>query len=137
MRIARRALGADALIEERDLREAVLPRCSAAVLLDVLLYLAPSDADQVMRKATGALEPGGVLLMREPDARTGWAFRLTQLSARFDAAMRGNFATRLHYRSAAEWRAQLEGLGLRVESEPMSERTPFANVLFTARKIRA
>ena len=132
--IARRALGADAVVEQRDLREAVFPRCAAAVLLDVLCYLAPKEADEVMRKAAEALEPGGVLLMGEPDASARFAFQLTRLSAWFDAATRGSAGSRTHYRGAAEWRTQLEGLGFSVETEPMSKGTPFANVLFVARK---
>lgn len=132
--IARRALGADAFIEQRDLRQAVFPRCSAIAALDVLYYLERKDADQVIRKAADALEPAGVLLIREPDSAAGVTFQLTRLSAWFDAAVRGNAGGSRNYRSAAEWRAQLEGLGLRVDAEPMSQGTPFANVLFAAHK---
>jgi hypothetical protein len=101
-------------------------------LIDVLLYL--PEPDLVLRAAADALAPGGVLVIREPDAAAGFAFGLTRLSAWFDAATRGRAGTRRHYRSAAEWRAQLEGLGFSVEAEPMSRGTPFANVLFLCKK---
>lgn len=130
--IARRALGDNAVVEQRDLLEAEFPRpCAAVALIDVLLYL--PQPERVLRAAADALGPGGMLLVREPDASGGLAFQLTRLSARFDAATRGRFGG-LRYRSAAEWHAQLTTLGLSVEARPMSERTPFANVLFVARK---
>ena len=132
MDIARRALGTDGVVEQRDLRELGFPQgCAAVALIDVLLYL--PEPERVLRAAADALAPDGALLVREPDASGGLAFQLTRLSARFDAATRGRFGG-LHYRSATEWHAQLTALGLSVEARPMSERTPFANVLFVARK---
>ena len=131
--VARRALGAEALIEQRDLRELQFPQgCAAVALIDVLLYLPEPHA--VLHSAANALAPGGVLLIREPDADAGFAFGLTRLSSWFDALARGTSRARRNYRSAAQWRAQLEGLGFSVESEPMSRRTPFANVLFLCKK---
>jgi trans-aconitate methyltransferase len=131
--IARRALGKDAVIEERDLRELDFPQgCAAVALIDVLLYLPEPDA--VLHAAAHALAPGGVLLVREPDADAGFAFAFTRLSSWFDAWARGTSRARRNYRSAAEWRAQLEGLGFSVETEPMSSGTPFANVLFICKK---
>jgi hypothetical protein len=135
---ARRALGGAAQIEQRDLRghDFVSP-CSVVVMIDVLLYLADCEPERVIRKAAAALEPGGLLVLREADAGAGLAFRLTQCSAWFDAAARGRFGERMHCRSAAQWVAQLARQGLAVEAEPMSRGTPFANVLFVARKAAA
>jgi hypothetical protein len=58
---------------------------------------------------------------------------MTRWSERVAAAARGDFGP-LRYRGARRWSAALEALGLTVRSEPMSRGTPFANVLFTARK---
>lgn len=133
--VARRALGGAAQVEQRDLREHDIPRpCSVIVMLDVLLYLADGEPERVIRKAADALAPGGLLLLREADAGAGFAFRLTQLSAWLDAAARGRFGERVHCRSAAHWRAELTRQGFAVEVQPMSQGTPFANVLFVARK---
>lgn len=133
MSIARRALGTDAVIEQRDLRELEFPRrCAAVALIDVLLYL--PEPDRVLHAAAHAVAPGGVLLVREPDAGAGLAFAFTRLSSWFDALARGRSRARRNYRSAAQWRAQLEGLGFNVEAEPMSSGTPFANLLFVCRK---
>ena len=131
--IARRALGTDAVIEERDLRKLDFPqRCAAIALIDVLLYL--PEPDPVLHAAADALAPGGVLLIREPDAGAGLAFAFTRLSSWFDALTRGRSSAPIRYRPAGYWREQLEGLGFSVEAEPMSSGTPFANVLFVCKK---
>lgn len=135
---ARRALGRAAQIDERDLREHDFLRpCSVVLMIDVLLFLADGEPERVIRKAAAALEPGGLLVLREADAGAGLAFRLTQCSAWFDAATRGRFRERLHFRSTAHWTAELARQGFAVRAEPMSQGTPFANVLFVARKVSA
>ena len=83
------------------------------VLLDVLLYLDEAEQERVIEQAAAALEPGGLLLLREADAGAGFAFRLTKWSERLDAALRGKFAQQLHYRSAAHWIAELASTRLR------------------------
>jgi SAM-dependent methyltransferase len=133
VRAARRALEGRAHIALRDAREAEFPRCTAIVMLDLMLYLREAQQDRLLEKAASALDPGGVLLLREADAGAGPAFGVTRWSERIASAARGDFSPRC-YRSASRWVAVLEGLGLAVDSEPMSQGTPFANVLFTARK---
>ena len=50
--------------------------------------------------------------------------------------MRGHRVTPVYGRTLALWVAQLESLGFDVQSLPMSQGTPFANVLLTARVAR-
>jgi len=133
-RAARRALGAGAEVYLGDLRNLDLQRSSVIVILDVLLFLRKEEQQCVLERAAGALEPGGVLLLREADAGAGFAFRVTKWAERIACALRGEFGKQLHYRSAVEWIAELRGRGFSVGAEPMSEGTPFANVLFVARK---
>lgn len=132
--IARQALDGRASITLEDVRDATLPRCTAVTLLDVLFYLEPEAQTQVLQRAAAALEPGGVLLLREADAARGLAFRVTRWGERALEAVRGRPFRDLHYRTAGEWAALLESLGLSVHPEPMSEGTPFANVLFICTK---
>lgn len=133
--IARQALGAGVEVEQRDLRGLELPRpCSVITMIDVLLYLPESEPQRLIREAAEALHPGGVLLLREPDAGAGFAFRLTQFGSWFDALTRGRWRAPIHYRRAAHWSAVLASAGFRVEPQPMSRGTPFANILFVARK---
>lgn len=136
---ARRAFGGDAQLDHRDLRESELAfePCSVIVLLDVLFYLGEADQARLMDKAVAALERDGVLLMREADAGAGAAFAMTKWSERIACALRGRPGQRLHYRSAAQWTQELSARGLRVDATPMSAGTPFANILFIARKVSA
>jgi len=134
VRIARAALGSDAHLEARNLLDFDFPPSAAIVLLDVLLYLREDEQQRALGKAAAALASGGVLLLREADAGAGVAYGLSQLSERLLEALRGRPFARLRYRRAAEWAGLLESLGFRVAMEPMSEGTPFANVLFVCKK---
>jgi SAM-dependent methyltransferase len=132
--VAQRALVNQAQVTRHDIRDAVLPPCSAVVLLDVLMYLEERDQLRVLQKAAAALEPGGLLLVREADAGAGFAFLVTRWSERLLEILRGRLRNRLHYRSAIQWAGLLESLGFSVGVESMSAGTPFANMLFVARK---
>jgi SAM-dependent methyltransferase len=134
---ARRALGGDARVDRRDLRGLDFEPCSVIVLVDVLFYLGEADQNRLMDKAAAALQHGGLLLVREADASAGIAFAITKWSERLACALRGRPGQRLHYRSAAQWMAELSARGLHVEARPMSTGTPFANILFVARKVSA
>ena len=131
---ARCALGSSAQVILGDLRDVVLRPSSVIVILDVLLYLGESEQRRMLDRVAAALEPGGLLLLREADASAGFAFRVTKWSERIAGAMRGQFRQPLHYRGAIQWIAELAERGFTVDAEPMSEGTPFANVLFTARR---
>ena len=134
VQVARRALGEGVRVDAGDVRHLDFPPCSAIVLLDVLFYLGGDEQSRVLERAARALKPGGLLLLREPDADSGFRFRVTQWSERLLEAGRGHLRNRLHYRGARSWCSLFERLGFAVESEPMSAGTPFANVLFVARK---
>lgn len=133
VRAARLALG-DVRVDQGDLRALDLPPCSVITILDVLFYLTREEQQRLLDKAAAALEPGGLLLVRETDAGGGFAFAMSWWSERFASALRGNFRQREHYRSAVEWTAELENRGFSVDVQPMSEGTPFSNFLFVARK---
>jgi hypothetical protein len=76
-----------------------------------------------------------VLLLREADTAAGFAYQLTRWGARLSAMGTGGLWPKIHCRGAAEWASLLEALGFSVAAaEPMSAGTPFANVLFVARK---
>ena len=134
VRAARNALGVDVEIAQGDLRRLELRPCAAIAILDVMLYLDEAEQLHLLDRVAAALEPGGLLLLREADAGAGFAFHVTRWSERIACAMCGDFARPLRYRSAIQWIAELERRGLAVRAEPMSEGTPFANVLFIARK---
>lgn len=131
---AQQALHGKACVEQGDIRCTDLPPSAAIVILDVLLYLSGDEQQRLLERAARALQPGGVLLLREADAAAGLRFGVTQWSARVADIGHGGLYRKLHYRSALHWAAILRGLGLSVRAQPMSAGTPFANVLFVARK---
>ncbi len=132
---ANKALGVKAAIKQGDIRTVELPPCSAVIILDVLLYLRATEQQQTLQRIFQAIQPGGVLLLREANAAGGWRFYITRMAEQIMCLWRGQGWLSLHYRSKAEWIALLEELGYCVECMPMSQGTPFANVLFRATRI--
>jgi SAM-dependent methyltransferase len=133
-RTAQAALGDGATVVRGDIREVPLPRSTAIVILDVLLYLGRDDQARVLARCAEALEPGGVLVLREADAGAGVRFSVTRWAERAACWSRGQWRQPLLYRPAPEWAALLGGLGFTVAMTPMSSGTPFGNVLFVARR---
>lgn len=134
VRAARHALGDDGEVLHGDLTGTPVPACDTAVLLDVLHYLPAAEQEELLSRVVDALEPGGVLLMRDADAGAGWRFALTRAAERLCAVARGHLRQQFHYRSADAWAALLRRHGLEVDSAPLSEGTPFGNVLLVGRK---
>ena len=96
-------------------------------------YIDPSAQAELLRRVREALVPGGVLILRVADATAGLRFRITEAVDLAATRLRGSRVKRLHSVPLAERRRQLESLGFTVEERPMSEGTPFANVLLSAR----
>ncbi|MCU0224523.1 MAG: DUF2062 domain-containing protein [Acidobacteria bacterium] len=132
--IAARALGGRAVIEVGDALEIPLVPYRTATLFDVLHYLPPADQERLLRRVVAGLEPGGTLIVREADARASLRFAITRLAERLRSILRGRPRQTLAYRGAAEWAALLVGLGLEVDSRPMSGGVPFENVLLVGRR---
>ncbi len=121
----RAALGGAATFVCADMRSAAFPDADAIVILDALHYISPAQQDRVLVRARAALHDGGSLLLR------GFGF-----SAWLDRAvmgLRGGGFGPLAGRPLALWVECLKLLGFEVDSEPMSGRLPFANVLLVAR----
>src|SRR5258706_7587987 len=76
VQVARRALGSNAQVAQGDLSDLDLPPTSVIVMLDVLFYMDAPSQDRLLAKAAAALEPGGLLLVRETDAGAGFAFHV-------------------------------------------------------------
>ncbi|HXZ86754.1 MAG TPA: class I SAM-dependent methyltransferase [Myxococcota bacterium] len=117
-----------------DLRLAELPESDVVVAIDVIHYLERVEQERLLARVARALAPGGVFLLRVCDAAAGWRALLTRLGDRLGTLSKLGRAGPLQLRSAAEWRSLLEAHGLETELVPMSAGTPFANVLFTARR---
>jgi SAM-dependent methyltransferase len=136
VRRARLALGAEAEIEEADLRVARVTPSDVIVLLDVVHYLEPPAQDRLLAAIAAALPPKGLLLMRVGDVTAGIPALLTRIIDHLVTLARGSGLHPFHCRTVPQWVAALERLGFAVDAEPKSEGTPFANVLLVARKHR-
>ncbi|MEO5671289.1 MAG: class I SAM-dependent methyltransferase [Ramlibacter sp.] len=116
-----------------DMREADFDRADAVVILDVLHYVSIADQDRVLQRVRAALGPGGVLLLRIGDAAGGLRFMTSYWVDAVVTTLRGHRMTRLHCRTLAQWQEALRTLGFDVQVQPMSQGTPFANVMLVAR----
>jgi uncharacterized protein (DUF2062 family)/trans-aconitate methyltransferase len=134
VRSAREALGSDAQIEEADVRGVGVRRSDAVLLFDVLQMLPRDAQDALIAHVAGALEPGGILIVREADRAGGWRFRIISLANWLKGVFEGTLLRRFHFRSVAEWTQALEACGFSVRSFSLREHTALANVLIEARK---
>jgi SAM-dependent methyltransferase len=131
---ARASLGSDGVeFVCGDMRSTPFPEADVAVLLDVLHYVGLADQNAVLAKVRRALSPGGVLLLRVADATFSRRFAFSRWVDAAVMLVRHRRVLPQSGRVLPEWIAQLESLGFEVRSQPMSQGTPFANVLLVAR----
>jgi SAM-dependent methyltransferase len=115
-----------------DMCTAELPPTDLVVILDVLHYVDLEAQESVLRRVRNALQPGGRLLLRIGDADSRRGFAISQWVDRTVTRIRGHRVSPTWGRPLREWMDLLQGLGFTVQSIPMSEGTPFANVLLVA-----
>lgn len=117
-----------------DMCVADFGEADAVVILDVLHYVPVTAQDDVLRRVRDALVPGGVLLLRVGDASAGLPFRISNWVDFLVTTLRGHRLATLHCRPLAEWERVLTSLGFTVQAQPMSQGTPFANVMLVAQR---
>jgi uncharacterized protein (DUF2062 family)/SAM-dependent methyltransferase len=134
--VARVAAGDRARFEVGDLGSFEFLPCDTILLIDVLHYL-PADAqDELLARASRALEPGGRLLLRDVDG-AGPKSLLTRGLERIATATGWHLKkSNLCFRPAATWLRVLEREGLAFSVRGASRGTPFSNVLVVAERAR-
>jgi 2-polyprenyl-3-methyl-5-hydroxy-6-metoxy-1,4-benzoquinol methylase len=135
VRRAQQALSGQAerfTFEVGDMCRTPFGQAQAVVILDVLHYVPYAAQDDVLRRVRETLTPQGVLILRVGDAAAGLGFKVSNWVDSVVTLARGHRLTRLYCRPLSDWVAALTRLGFRVESKPMSQGTPFANVLLLA-----
>lgn len=140
-----------------DMRQAVLPPCDLVTIFDVLHYVDHADQAAVLTRVREALAAGaegaaparpdkaspaaaasaarrnpGRLLLRVGDQAQARGFAVSQWVDRVVTRIRGHGVPPTWGRPVAGWVALLESLGFSVQPVPMSQGTPFANVLLVA-----
>lgn len=123
--------------ECNDMRRAVLPPCELVVILDVLHYVDHAAQQAVLTRVRDALLQGRRelprrLLLRVGDAASRRGFAVSQWVDRAVTLVRGHRVPPTWGRPLAAWVALLQELGFTVQAVPMSQGTPFANVLLVA-----
>lgn len=129
-------LSARARLVVGDARAMALPPSDVAVIFDVLHYIDFAAQEAVLARVADSVVDGGRLLLRVGDAEAGWRFRVTLLGDWLITLVRGTPWPRFWTRPLRQWIALLQRLGFEVAPQPMSEGTPFANVLLVATRRR-
>ncbi len=133
---AQQALAAHAdrfTFEVGDMCSTAFYKAQVVVILDVLHYVPYAAQDEVLARVRNALAPKGLLILRIGDADGGLRFTVSNWIDRLIFFARGHSTSKLYCRSKDEWIAVLKKLGFNVEAKPMSQGTPFSNVLLIAR----
>lgn len=107
-------------------------KSQAVVILDVLHYVPYAAQDDILDRVRESLLPSGVLILRIGDAAGGLGFKISNWVDNIVFFVRGHSQSRLYCRTLTQWMDVLTKLGFTVESKPMSQGTPFANVLLVA-----
>lgn len=108
-------------------------KTDAVVILDVLHYIPIAAQNEVLKRVKAALTEQGVLLLRVGDADGGLPFKISNWVDFVVTTIRGHRNAELYCRPLSAWKKCLEELGFTVTAIPMSEGTPFANVLLEAK----
>lgn len=130
---ARDALGDTVEFTLGDICHTPFGQADVIVILDVLHYIDLAAQEDVLRRCRAALSADGVLLLRIGDAAGGLPFRISNWVDHTITFVRGHRVARFSCRSVAQWCDALSALGFCVAPLPMSQGTPFANVLLVAR----
>jgi 2-polyprenyl-3-methyl-5-hydroxy-6-metoxy-1,4-benzoquinol methylase len=121
--IARRATAAlePRLSFRNDIAAALAEDRYAAIVIVDVLYLLPAEAQQdLLKRATAAVQPGGSLLVKEMAARPRWKFAWNRMQE--TAAVRLLKITRgagLHFVTADAYRRWMIESGLTVFDHPL------------------
>lgn len=120
-------------IRQGDICVTDFGQTDVVTILDVLHYIGYAEQEDILRRVHAALPPGGLLVTRVGDAAAGLPYHICNWVDRAVTFVRGHRLPTLYCRTLAEWVELLRGLGFAVDTVPMSEGKPFANIMLVAR----
>ena len=120
-------------IEQGDMTAADSGHADVITILDALHYFDHARQRDVIRRIRAALPPGGLFLTRVADASAGLPYHLCNWVDHAVTFLRRHRQPRHNKRQLTEWEALLESYGFTVETDPMNEGKPFANVMLVCR----
>ena len=133
---AARAFGKDhpvVRIEQGDMNKVDFGQVDVVTILDALHYFDHAHQKDVLRRIRAALPPGGLFLTRVGDASAGLPYHFCNWVDHTVTFVRGHRLPRLYCRTLAEWVDLIKSFGFTVETDPMNEGKPFANVMLVCR----
>lgn len=116
-----------------DMRNADMSNADVIAILDVLHYIPINEQDQILDQIRAALKQGGIFVTRIGNAGHSLRFRISQLTDRCISFVQGHRLPKMWCRPLEDWIHALENRGFTVQATPMSEGTPFANIMLVAR----
>lgn len=120
-------------IAQGDICRTDFGNADVVTILDVLHYIDYAGQEDVLRRVRMALPPGGLLITRVGDAAAGLPFHICNWVDKAVTFVRGHRLPDLYCRPLGDWTALLDRLGFQVDTLPMSEGKPFANIMLVAR----
>ncbi|PKO35433.1 MAG: methyltransferase type 11 [Betaproteobacteria bacterium HGW-Betaproteobacteria-7] len=133
---AARAFGEDhpvVAIRQGDMCDVDFGEVDVVTILDALHYIDHQRQNDVLRRIRAALPAGGIFLTRVGDAGAGLPYHLCNWLDHAVTFVRGHRLPALYGRRLSDWVDLLRQLDFTVDSVPMSEGKPFANVMLTCR----
>ncbi len=121
------------VIRQGDICATDFGQADVVAILDVLHYIDYASQEDILRRVSAALVPGGLLVTRVGDADGGLPYHFCNWVDRAVTFVRGHRLPTLYCRRLADWLGLLQELGFTVTTMPMSEGKPFANVMLIAR----
>ena len=119
---------------EGDIHSLPIPGCQVVTLIDVLHCFEPGRQAALLRRVADSLDSKGLLLVRETDAGRAGGARFTRAFERMAITIGWNQNAKTHFRSRAEWMAELAAAGLRASASDVSNRMNPGNLLLVAQK---
>lgn len=116
-----------------DMREFDPGEVDVVAILDVLHYIPLAEQDRLLDRIRASLGRNGLFVTRVGDAGAGVRFRVSQIVDHCISFAQGHRLARMWCRPLDDWLAALRSRGFEVQATPMSDGTPFANVMLTCR----
>ncbi|MDD2743068.1 MAG: class I SAM-dependent methyltransferase [Rhodocyclaceae bacterium] len=120
-------------IRQGDMCKVDFGQADVVTILDALHYIDHLRQKDVIKRIYAALPPGGLFLTRVGDADAGLPYHICNWVDHAVTFVRGHRLPTLYGRKLAEWIDLLKNTGFNVETMPMSEGKPFANIMLICR----
>ncbi|QRM18198.1 methyltransferase domain-containing protein [Dechloromonas sp. TW-R-39-2] len=120
-------------IRQGDMCKVDFGQADVVTILDALHYVDHARQKDVLKRIRAALPPGGLFLTRVGDKGAGLPYHICNWVDHAVTFVRGHRLPTLYGRKLVEWVELLKSLGFVVETLPMNEGKPFANIMLICR----